>query len=829
MNSSTRWRRLWLRATVLACLALGLLAGTASATSEYFELPTAREVSIDADHHWFLNSIRPITYGGYQYIAHWDAEDPRDGFPYLILTRRRLSDGNRVSLRFDTEPYVAYLSDGIYDGHNYVGLGVSPNDGAIHIVWSLHTRDRRMRYWRSATRCTERSQEEFTLANCGFTFDTRMANRAVEESITYPTFINDNEGHLYFTQRNDASSRADQYLYSYDDRTSHAWAMVGKIIRGRITGRESGQERRREEANERANEYSFRIGANEYRAVERGVYIYGMEFDKREQLQVTWAYRDHVAGLVSQHGIYYSYSRDGGRTWYVRERERDTRIATAETEPIDITDRTATQVVLAVPGWFDQGGYMTLDSDNNPHVFVPESDTQTDEYLTTANMRQVHYWRDTTGTWYGQFVQAAGEGTAAVTAYPNMFIDRANIAYAFFTKEALGWAGYNDEAIIGVEYVYHQLLPSDVTWQPDGGEDGFLNIHLHSELTCIETTDYIGAAIETRGTNEIRFRMRNDSAENELVVRWSTQESMVRGAEREQAFRVLTARDARYTEYRVTITDVDWRGTLRELQLCTNEGAIRAGESQSIDWIFLWNPTTRVSPMEWEFTSARTLYAAEAEAANNWATWRIETLLLGVSIAYGDGPWGIDRQRFKNEKFVDFLAMHQGAPGTEGLVLHEFDLQGDDIAKDWRFDTDVVGWTGLNVESLRWQNDAGTRVLSGSLDRRSIDPILYSMDNLKIPLGSTTEDNVHVRMKNSTRARTAKLYYITDADKRWSEARAVEFRIEPETGYRTYDIDMSRAEGWRNNTLFQLRLDPTEDATTREGSFKIDRIYIMDT
>jgi hypothetical protein len=39
---------------------------------------------------------------------------------------------------------------------------------------------------------------------------------------------------------------------------------------------------------------------------------------------------------------------------------------------------------------------------------------------------------------------------------------------------------------------------------------------------------------------------------------------------------------------------------------------------------------------------------------------------------------------------------------------------------------------------------------------------------------------------------------------------------------------MSRVSGWRNNTIYQLRLDPANDAT-RTGTFYLDRIYIADT
>ncbi len=816
MKSSTRWRQLWLRATILACLALGLLAGTASATLS-MDTSTDTEVTIASDHHYIQSAIRPISYRGYQYIGYWDAADPIDGRLYLKLTRRRLSDGNLTTIRFATEPYVAYLAGGFTDGHNYVGLGLSPNDGTIHIAWSLHTGDRRMRYLYSNTRCMERTQEEFTAANCRFELRFYMAERAIEERITYPTFINDQRDRLWFTQRYDAASRGDQFLNSYDE-TAHTWTLVGEILRGRVEGAIRAPE----------NEYSFRVGATEYRARERGVYVYGMEFDKNERLHVAWAWRENAGGLVGQHGIHYAYSRDGGRTWYGRSPEGDVRIADVALNslagPIGIDDLAATQVVSSAPGYFTQGAYMTLDSDNNPHVFGSQSDVQTtDQY--EANMLQKHYWRDTAGNWYSQFVQPTEDGNIH-PAYTSMFLDRANIAYGFLTRSEIPWDPWNAG---GGEYVYNELPPANMTWQPDGERDGFLNIALYSELTCIDSNEIIGAAIETRGNTQIRMRMKNETAETDLIASWTTQESRTWSVARQQRFtRAFVERDRNYTEYTLTVTDADWAGTLRELELCTADGP-RTG-SQSIDWIKITN-AGGTAAYTWEFTRGNTLYGAEAGVNGNWSTWTIEELLPGVDLTAGlntDSIWAIDRQRYKTEKVVDFLAMVQGEPGTETLSLREFDIAGDDIAKDWRFETDVIGWTGVNVESLRWADDAGTKVLSGSLDRRSSDPQLFSVTNLKIPLGSTTEDNVHVRMKNTSRATRAKLYFITDADRTYNETKSIEFTIRAESGYTIYDIDMSRVSGWRSNTLYQLRLDPTND-TTREGSFKVDRIYIMDT
>ncbi len=801
-----RWRRLLLGVFALACSMLGLLAGSASAVLS-MDTSTDTDVTIDSDHHWFVNSMRPMSYGGYQYMAYWDNVDPIDGRIYLKLTRRRLSDGNLVTLRFDTEPYVAYLSGGRQDGHNYVGLGVSPNDGRVHIAWSLHTSDRRMRYWYSNTSCMERTQEEFTAANCRFELRFYMAERTIEERITYPTFINDQRDRLWFTQRFDASARGDQFLNFYDE-TAHAWTLVGEIIRGRVEGAIRAVE----------NEYSFRVGGTEYRARERGVYIAGIAFDKNDRLHVAWAWRENAGGYGGQHGLNYAYSDDGGRTWYAQS---GTRVGTAETDIIGIDDQAQIEAFSVPPGSFLFNSYLALDAYNNPHILGGTSNVSTADLL-EANTRLTHYWRNSEGTWYSQYVEGTEEGGPRLI-YPSIFLDRGNIVYGLYAKSELAWEPYNASA---ASYVYNDLPPDNVTWQPDGERDGFLNLQLYSTLTCIDSTDDANASISTAGNNQIRFRMRNDTDEPDVIATWTTHEDPAWEITRQQRFtRVLTARDRSYTEYRMTVTDADWNGTLRSLELCTAEG-VSTG-SQSIDWIKVTN-SGGTAAKTWEFTRGFTLYGVEASPNDNWATWQREELLPGVSIALGDGYWGIDRQRYARDKVVDFTAMVQGSPGTEALSLREFDIGGDDTAMEVRFDTDKVGWTAPNnVEAFRWSNDGGTKGITGTLT--GTDSQLLSAANLKIPLGETTGDNVHVRMKNSTAATTAKLYFITDADRTWNETKTITFTIRARSSYSLYDIDMSRVSGWRNNTLYQLRLDPAEDRTTRSGTFNVDRIYIADT
>ncbi len=803
MNRSTRWRQLWLRATILASLALGLLAGPASAAID-FDVARSTSVRADSSVHWFGSTTGPVTTGGYQYTAYWDKAEPITGLVFLLLTRRKLSDDRMVTLRFTGED--SYLDlERINDGHNYVGLGIDPNDGTIHLSFSIHSGDRRHRYWRSEPGCTSLEERAFTLEACGFTFENYQAE-ATENSMTYPTYINDSTGGLYFMWRNGAASDGDAFMNIYNEATL-TWSTRGVIIRGARTARA-----------ERRNEYTYEVGGGRrYTATERGVYPFGVAFDKNDRLHVSWVYRENGTSMAGQHGIYYAYSEVYARNWY---NQAGTRVGTGGSDPIDIEDEAATRVIDVPPGYYMQGGNMTLDSDNNPHIFSSESDVRVQETY-RINGRHTHYWRTTDGSWFGSYVEGVELPGSIHPTYGSMFLDRANNAYAIWAREDLGWVpGY------GENYTQEEITNAHVTWQPGASREGLLDVQVKTELTCIDSFEHINVPISRAGNSQIRMRLRNATRETDPYIWWTTAESEVFRAERSETFTRGLRSESGYSEYTFRFSTEEWRGELVSLEFCI-DGPTTG--SMSIDWIKITDSAGRAAKT-WEFTTGNKLYGAQAAQGDNWSRWTTEELLPGVNIGRDDAWWNIDTERYKERnRKVDFAALVQTTtPLQLELTIRSFDILGDEMAKDWRFEAELVGWTGVNVESLRWQNDSGTRVLSGSLDRRSADPILYSMENLRIPLGETTDRYVYVIMKNSTAARTAKVYFITDADRRWSEARAVAFPIRAMSGYERYIIDMHSVAGWRSNTLYQLRLDPTEDATTREGSFKVDRVYIMD-
>lgn len=140
------------------------------------------------------------------------------------------------------------------------------------------------------------------------------------------------------------------------------------------------------------------------------------------------------------------------------------------------------------------------------------------------------------------------------------------------------------------------------------------------------------------------------------------------------------------------------------------------------------------------------------------------------------------------------------------------------VIKAWEFASTTESWTAQNqISGFAWQSGGyvgGT--VTGS------DPYLASGGSLGVAI--TSAKKVKVRLKNSTGATTGQIYFITNADGAWNEAKHKDFTINAnDANYTEYTIDMSTVTGW-TGTLKQLRLDPEMGATS--GSFSVDYIRI---
>ncbi len=799
--------RAWLCAILTTSALLALWCASASAIS--FDTSTDTSVTLDADSHWWSNGARAQTSGDYQFITNWDAVDA-EGIVYLEVTRRNIRTGARELYRFDRAPIQELRN--YEDAHNVVALGLSPIDGRVHISYSNHAISGH--YYNHYGISNERCMTEATFRNCTFTWENHAANEAAEREWSYPLFFNDQNGNLFLTGRYKGAGNGDQYLFRYGNNAR--WTDLGAIINGTTSV-----------------EYDVDgIGRGIEASRTRNPYMFGWQFDKNNRLHVMWGFREMVgrnAGLENQHDVYYAYSDDLGVNWKdgvtrrreAREEKEFEVIGISGSNPITVRETSAIAASFP-PGYYPytQAPSMALDSNNQPHLIVNTALTQSLEDVEAALFCQTHVWRTENSrgevVWYSGYAQPTNECAPLYQEWGSPMFDPADdMSIIYGRQKDFGWRPYNRS--VG-SVPYPNLHPANVTAQ-----GGVMQIVPTSSLTAVDSVGEAGIAIEraARANREIEIRIRNTTESTSGVINFITATDRTwAGWESRKTKTFTVPNDGRYNTITVSMERVEgWRGTLRALELFPADRGTRG--QIDIDYIRIQDERRNVAKA-WEFTIGKQIYAGEATPGRNWSTWSTELLLSEVNDTVEDMPFPIDVQRYADSRRVDFTAVEQGATGTESLVLHEFDITGDDIIKNWGFDVNDMLWTAVNqVEGYAWASDSGTGTLSGRLT--GSDPYLHSATNLKVPI--STNRYIHIRMKNSTAATTAKFYFITDASRTYAEARSKSFTITARSGYTWYHVSMERVRDWEGSTLYQLRLDPTEDAT-REGSFNIDRIYI---
>lgn len=141
--------------------------------------------------------------------------------------------------------------------------------------------------------------------------------------------------------------------------------------------------------------------------------------------------------------------------------------------------------------------------------------------------------------------------------------------------------------------------------------------------------------------------------------------------------------------------------------------------------------------------------------------------------------------------------------------------------KEWFFDTNgnAEGWTSANLTSS---------VSSGTLNLTSTttDPLIKSPNNLNITTPATYK-YVHIEMKNNSPVTAGQIFFITNTDVTWNEAKSKVFTLKPNTSYYgDYIVDMSTVPGW-TGTIKQIRIDPLNPGAVGQ-TVNIDFIRVTD-
>lgn len=316
-----------------------------------------------------------VSFGDYQYTIYWAADKS------LAVARRDLRSNQVQTVHFREFRLSAN------DRHRNTCLGLSRHDGRLHLSWDHHSNP--LNYTRSRAGFltdppSQISTDDFEPAQ-SLTDDKRL-----EARVTYPRFITDREGELFFFYRLGKSGDGENYLYRYDASESK-WNCTGKVASSRGTFEEWNNSK------------------------SRNAYYQDLRFDDNNRLHAIWVYREVSSTWASNHDLHYAYSDDLGVTW---SNNQGAQVADLSVnDPIEISDPNLVVVEIPVHSWVMNAGPLNFDSQGRPHIVTFKAkEIQTGKHTRhdpTDNIRDqlvfVHYWRDVQGKFRGGEAILPGE------------------------------------------------------------------------------------------------------------------------------------------------------------------------------------------------------------------------------------------------------------------------------------------------------------------------------------------------------------------------------------------------------------------------------------
>ena len=218
-----------------------------------------------------------LTHTGHQYATWYTATR------HAVVARRRLGG--------EWEKVVLPHRLSADDSHNVISLGISPQDGTLHVAMDTH--DNRVFYVKSVPGLATRPLPWHASA---FGAVRRTLDGVDLGDITYPQFVVTPEGVLQLSYRTGRSGNGVNELAEYDDggwRRLGAWSSA--------TGGYTAP--------------------NGVVSTARNMYLHGLDYDRRGRLHAAFTWREDDPGVLcapgglTNHDTGYVHSDDRGRTW----------------------------------------------------------------------------------------------------------------------------------------------------------------------------------------------------------------------------------------------------------------------------------------------------------------------------------------------------------------------------------------------------------------------------------------------------------------------------------------------------------------------------------
>lgn len=323
---------------------------------------------------------KAVSYKGYQYAVFYEGKNrampTAAQFAYVVIARRKIEQTSWEFARLDNYKLSSE------DAHNRVTIGISGQDGVIHISFDHHNSDQ-LNYAHSV-RGLANSPEKFEWEDALFTFTPNLGLENVDIGIvTYPYIQAMPDGNLFLYYRDGLSYGGDMRLAYYDANVS-AWQWVREL----------------------SSRHGSYLGVED----ERGPYLSGgIKVSADNTLMMSWLWRETNLGCAEirervdekmcNQGMYFATSKDFGVTWQAANGETVANLA--QNRPISID--TVGPPLIPVPHQARPSNVLNhgvIDpKDNRYHLFV----SHLVEPFNDLKQREVfHYIVNNDGSWQGE-------------------------------------------------------------------------------------------------------------------------------------------------------------------------------------------------------------------------------------------------------------------------------------------------------------------------------------------------------------------------------------------------------------------------------------------
>ncbi|WP_156724816.1 BNR repeat-containing protein [Streptomyces apocyni] len=339
-----------------------------------------------------------LTHRGHQYAAWYTADRS------ATVARRALPDGpwQRVALphrlRYD-------------DSHNVICLGVSPDDGRLHLLMDAHS-DAFFSVTSEPGLTDAPQTRAWTAARFGDVQRT-LGGATLTDQFTYPQFLIAPDCALQLLYRSGVSGDGQAALAEYADGR---WTDLGAISASTGT-------------------YTTAHGTS----TARSMYVHGCDYGPDGTLHVFFTWREqHAAvmrapGGIANHDLCYVTSPDHGRTWKDTEH---TVAATGTGDLVSVADTGTIVVPLAPDHALMNQESQAVDSQGRPHALWSYVPPRLAPYVTdyaadrAAHARVFHTHRATDGRWHTTELPEPPRSTQRT----RLVFDRHDHAYAVLPK-----------------------------------------------------------------------------------------------------------------------------------------------------------------------------------------------------------------------------------------------------------------------------------------------------------------------------------------------------------------------------------------------------------